>query len=56
MAADRFIPRRGDSVDGDARAFLLMDSSCTESAGQREVSSLSILHNLSMDHEEIAER
>jgi len=53
--ADRYIPRRGDSVDGDARAFLQMESSCTQSAADRELTHLSML-NLSMGPEERAER
>jgi hypothetical protein len=48
---DRYIPRRADSVDGDARAFLQMESSYADSAG-KEVSML----NLSMAPEELAER
>ena len=56
QVADRFIPRRGDSVDGDAKAFLQMESSYSLSIDPDEdeerKDQTSIL-NLSIDSSEM---
>ena len=56
QAADRFIPRRGDSVDGDAKAFLQMESSYSMSIDPDEVEERkdqTPLLNLSIDSSEM---
>lgn len=56
MAGDRFIPRRGDSADGDQKAWLLAESSCSISIDKEAGRASSIL-NLSMaDPEQRKER